>query len=253
MAIDLPRLLTERATENLSLHQQHVNPQFVKVLKTIGFDKSYVRAEGAYLYDHQDRKYIDFLAGYGVYNFGRNHPVIRDTLKQYLDSNCASLVQLAAPLLSGILAEELKKRVPQQLDTVYFTNTGAEGVETAIKFAHCATSRPRILYYHNAFHGLTNGALSLNGAAWFREGFEPLLPKCDAITFNDLANLETELKKGDVAGLVIEPIQGKTLYVATDDYMQQAKALCQQHGALFICDEVQCGLGRTGRLFAFEY
>lgn len=253
MGFNLQELIATRVKENVSLHDKHVNPQFAKVLRVIGFDRSYVRGEGSYLYDVEGKKYVDYLAGYGVYNIGRNHPVVRDALKQYLDCDHPSLVQIEAPLLSGILAEELKKRVPASLDTVYFTNSGTEAVESALKFARCATGKPTIVYCDHAFHGLTYGSLSVNGEGWFREGFEPLLPQCDAIPFNDLNALEDRLKKTDVAAFILEPIQGKGVYVATDDYLLKAKALCQRYGALFLLDEVQTGFGRTGKLFAREY
>ena len=250
---DLLKILKERVAENIALHQQHVNPQFAKVLKMIGFDRSYVRGEGPYLYDVEGRQYLDMLAGYGVFNLGRNHPVIKKVLTDFINCDYPSLVKMEAPLTSGLLAEELKKRVPPNLDTVYFSNSGAEGVETAMKFARCATGRLRILHCQHAFHGLTIGALSVNGEDSFRHGFEPLLPNCTAIPYNDLESLRAELAKGDVAGFVVEPIQGKGVAVGRDDYLISAAQLCREHGAIFILDEVQTGLGRTGKLFAREY
>jgi ornithine--oxo-acid transaminase len=253
MSLDILALLRERAQENVKLHEMHVNPQMAKVLKTIGFDQSYVRGEGQYLYDIQGRQYLDMLAGFGVFGMGRNHPKIRKILLDFLQSDYPSLVKMEAPLASGLLAEELKKRVPPSLDTVFFTNSGAEGIETAIKYAHCATGRPRLLYCNHSFHGLSNGALSVNGGDSFREGFEPLLPGCTAIDLNDLDALRYELGKGDVAGFILEPIQGKGVHLAKDEYLLAAAAACKEHGALFILDEVQTGLGRTGKLFTMEY
>ena len=253
MNFDLRDLIKRRQGENIVLHTEHINPQFAKVLQTIGFDRVYTRAEGQYLYDQEGREYLDFLSGYGVFNVGRNHPVVARALADFLEAGQPSLVQMDAPLLSGLLSEELKKLVPPELDTVFFTNSGTEGVEAAIKFARCATSRPRILYCDHAFHGLTNGALSLNGGTWFREGFEPLLAGCDAIPMNDLEALGSELVKGDVGAFVLEPIQGKGVYIAQDDYLLAARDLCRQHGTLFVLDEVQTGLGRTGTFFAREH
>ncbi|HVR74657.1 MAG TPA: aspartate aminotransferase family protein [Planctomycetota bacterium] len=253
MVFDIGKLLRERAAENVILHDQHVNPQLARVLRTIGFDKSWVRGEGPYLYDLQGRQHLDMLAGYGVFNVGRNHPTVRKALVDFLAEDHASLVQIEAPLASGILAEELKKRVPASLDTVYFTSSGTEGIETAIKFARCATGRPRVLYCDRAFHGLTNGSLSLNGDAAFRDGFAPFLPGCDPIALNDLAALEAELSRGDVAAFVVEPIQGKGVFIATDEFLRGARALLTKHGALFVLDEVQTGLGRTGKLFGWEH
>ena len=253
MGFDINKLLSERVAENVELHEKHVNPQFARVLRTIGFDVSWVRGEGPYLYDVKGRQYLDMLAGYGVFNVGRNHPKVRKVLSDFIASDHPNLIQMEAPLTSGLLAEELKKRVPPSLDTVYFTNSGTEGIETAIKFAHCATRKPRIVYCHHAFHGLTNGSLSLNGETWFRDGFSPLLPETTPIPANDLAALKAELSKGDVAAFVLEPIQGKGVFVVSDEFLQSAATLAKEHGALLVLDEVQTGFGRTGKLFAREH
>jgi ornithine--oxo-acid transaminase len=253
VTFSLRDLIESRQGENLALHSRHINPQFARVLKTIGFDRVYVRASGAYLYDQEGNQYLDFLAGYGMFNIGRNHPKVRSVLKEYLEEELPSLVQLEAPLLSGLLAEKLKSLVPSSLDTVYFTNSGTEGMETAIKFVRCATRRPRILHCEHSFHGLTNGALSLNGEPWFRDGFDPLLPGCEAIPLGDIEALRRELVRGDVGAFVVEPVQGKGVFIAPDEYLLQAAKLCREHGALFVLDEVQTGFGRTGKLFAREY
>jgi ornithine--oxo-acid transaminase len=193
------------------------------------------------------------LSGYGVFGLGRNHPEIRRVLTEFLGLNYPSLVKMEAPLLSGLLAAELKKRMPNQLDTVFFTNSGAEGIETALKYAKCATGRPAILYCQKAFHGLTYAALSVNGDENFRAGFTPFLPDCRQIPFNDLASLERELGKKDVAAFVVEPIQGKGVNIPSPGYLRAAARLCRQHGAIFIADEVQSGMGRTGRFLAIEH
>ena len=205
MPIDIEKLITEHAGENYALHADHINPRFAKVLKTIGFDRCYTRAQGPYLWDQDDRRYLDMIAGYGAFAFGRNHPDIRKALEAFLALEYPSLVQMEAPLLSGLLAAALKKHVPEHLDTVYFTNSGTEGVETAIKFAHCATGRTTILYCEHAFHGLSNGSLSLNGDQTFREGFSPLLPDCVCIPFDDLEALEEALEQHAVAAFIELP------------------------------------------------
>ncbi len=253
MKFDILRLVEERQGEGASLHEQHINPQFARVLKTIGFDRNYVRARGAYLYDDTGDEVLDMLAGYSVFNIGRNHPVVVNALREFLAVEAPSLVQMDAPLLSGLLAEELKRRVPPELDTVYFTNSGTEGVETAIKFARCSTGKPRILYCDHAFHGLTTGSLALNGDERFREGFQPLSPDATRIPLGDIAVLERELARGDVAAFVVEPIQGKGVHIASDEYLGQASELARRHGALLVLDEVQTGLGRTGKFLACEY
>ena len=251
--LDIVGLLNQHAGENYELQSEHVNPANVRALKTIGFDRCYVRAEGPYLWDINGVKYLDLLSGYGVFGLGRNHPDVRRVLIDFLNADYPSLVKLEAPLLSGLLAAELKKRMPNQLDMVFFTNSGAEGVETAMKYARCATGKPTVIHCEKSFHGLTYGALSINGDENFREGFEPFLPYCRAVPFNDVDALEAQLQKGDVAAFIVEPVQGKGVNVAAPGYLPEAQRLCRKHGALFIADEVQSGMGRTGKFLAIEH
>jgi len=251
--LDIGALLKQHEGRNYELHSSHVNPANVRTLKTIGFDRCYVRAEGPYLWDVQGIKYLDMLSGYGVFGVGRNHPEIRRVLTEFLALEYPSLVKMEAPLLCGLLAEELKRRMPNQLDMVFFTNSGAEGIETAMKYARCATGRPAILHCEKAFHGLTYGSLSLNGDESFREGFAPFLTDCRKIPFDDLDALERELRKGDVAAFVVEPVQGKGVNIPSPGYLRAAAGLCRKHGALFVDDEIQSGMGRTGRFLACEH
>jgi ornithine--oxo-acid transaminase len=251
VTFDLNALLDARGTEGFALHERYMNPQMPRVLRTIGFDKDYVRAEGAYLFDRDGNRYLDFLAGFGVFALGRCHPVIERALRDAIALAYPSLVQFECPPLSGLLAEALVQRMPSDDYRVFFTNSGAESVETVLKYVRCATGRERVVYADHAFHGLTTGALSLNGAREFRERFGKL-PGATSVPFGDLDALARELKRGDVAAFVVEPIQGKGVYVAPDDYLQQAAGACHEHGALFCADEVQTGLGRTGTFFAFE-
>ena len=253
MPLDIPSLLEKNVGRNYALHAEHINPRFAKVLQTIGFDRCYVRAEGSYLWDRDGRRYLDLITGYGMFGLGRNHPAIRQALVDFLAADYPSLVQMEAPLLSGLLAEELKARVPDELDTVYFTNSGTEGVETAIKFSRCSTGRHGIVFCDHAFHGLTNGSLSLNGDQIFRTGFEPLLGDCQPVPFGDLEALEQALSGGDVAAFFVEPIQGKGVGIPPGGYLTAAANLCRQHGTLFVADEVQTGIGRTGRFLAIEH
>jgi ornithine--oxo-acid transaminase len=251
--LDLKALVQKRQGENYSLHDKYINPTFAKVLKIIGFDKVYSKGEAQYLYDAEGNRYLDFICGYGVFNLGRNHPKIRAILKEYLDLDYPNLVKMDAPLLAGLLAEELVKRMPEGLDTVWFGNSGTEGVETALKFSRAATGRFKTLYADHAFHGLSYGSLSVNGDEHFREGFGPLLPGCDPIPFNDLPALEKALSSQQYGGFIVEPIQGKGVYVAEDSYLIEAEKLCRKFGTVFIVDEVQTGMGRTGKFLALEH
>ena len=253
MTFDLRQLLEENAGEGPALHERFMNRDKVRMLRAISFDRRYVRGDGCYLFDREGRRYLDFLAGFGVFALGRNHPVVRSALRDALDLELPSLVQMDSPPLAGLLARALVERAPEGLERVLFTNAGAETVESALKFARAATGRSRIVYCDHAFHGLTLGALSVNGGAEFRRGFGPLLPGCASVPFGDAAALERELRRGDVAAFIVEPIQGKGVNLAPEDYWLQAGEFCRRYGTLLIADEVQTGLGRTGRLLALEH
>ncbi len=251
----IKELIREREGENYDLHRKYLNPFFVRVLEIIGYDVVYTRGEGAWLYDKDGNRYLDFLSGYSVFNLGRNHPKVKQALMEILELDRPNLVQMDCPLLAGILAEklvEVAQRAFPGLDAVFFTNSGTEAVEGALKFARAATGKTRFLHLEHSFHGLTLGSLSVNGDRYFREGFSELLPST-AIPMNDLETLERELKKGDVACFIAEPIQGKGVYVPDDDFLPEAQRLCRKYGALFILDEVQTGFGRTGRFFCGEH
>ncbi|MCM2425239.1 aspartate aminotransferase family protein [Streptomyces sp. RKAG337] len=248
---DLATLLAERGGERYDLHTRHLNHQLPRMLHTIGFDKVYERAEGAHFWDAEGQDYLDMLAGFGVMGLGRHHPVVRKALHDVLDAGLADLTRFDCQPLPGLLAEKLLTYSPH-LDRVFFGNSGTEAVETALKFARYATGRPRILYCAHAFHGLTTGSLSVNGEDGFRDGFAPLLPDT-AIPLGDLDALARELKRGDVAGLIVEPIQGKGVHEAPPGYLRAAQELLHQHKALLIADEVQTGLGRTGDFYAYQH
>jgi len=253
MPLDIKKLVSERLGENYNLHERYVNSTLVKVLRTVGFDKVYAKAKGQYLWDKEGNRYLDYLSGYGVFNIGRNHPAVQQAIRDVLDLDLPNMVQLDCAFLSGVMAEELVKRCPPHLNAVFFCNSGTEAVEGALKFAKGATGRHRMVFLDNAFHGLTLGALSVNGAESFREGFEPLLPGCEKIKMNDLDALERLLSKRDVAAFIFECCQGKMLDVPKDDFLPAAQALCRKYGTMFISDEVQTGLGRTGRMFGFQH
>ncbi|MGE5608890.1 MAG: aspartate aminotransferase family protein [Bacillota bacterium] len=235
------------------LHANHINPAFVKMLRTIGFDKGYVRGEGCYLWDGQGNKYLDLLTGWGVFAIGRNHPKVRAILEQLLGRQMPNLVRMDCSLLSGLAAEMLTKHIGGDLSRVFFTNSGTETVEGAIKFARCVTGRQRIIYCDHAFHGLTTGSLSINGADFFRERFGELMPGTERIPFNDLEALERALSDHQAAAFIVEPVQGKSCEVVQDGFLAEAQRLCRKAGTLLVIDEVQTGLGRTGKWFCFQH
>jgi ornithine--oxo-acid transaminase len=145
MTFDVAEVLRSRHGENYDLHEKHLNHQLGRVLKTIGFDRFYVRGEGSYLYDAEGERYLDFLAGFGVYALGRSHPAIKAALHQAIDLDLPNMVQMDCSLLPGLLAEQLVGRCSDDISRVFFCNSGAEAVESAIKFSRQATRRPRIL------------------------------------------------------------------------------------------------------------
>ncbi len=252
-SFNLKALFHERLGENYELHEQHINPMLVQVQRIIGFDRVYARAEGAYLYDEDGNEYLDFLSGYSTYNIGRNHPVVKQALHDALDLDLPNMVQMDCSLLSGLLAEALIKKTPRHLDAVFFCNSGTEATEGAIKFARAATGRDRIVALKGSFHGLSTGSLALTGSGNFREGFGELLGGVSHVRLGDLAALEAELAHRDVAAFVFEPIQGKGVVFPADDYFPAAQALCRKYGTLLVADEVQTGLGRTGKWWGHQH
>ena len=251
MSATLPDIADE--LDAYDLHAKHVNPVFVKMLKTIGFDKGYVRGQGPYLWDADGNKYLDLLTGWGVFALGRNHPKIKAALADVLDQDLPNLVRMECSSLAGQAAEMLAGRAGGDLSRVFFCNSGTEAVEGALKFARATTGRQDVVFCDHAFHGLTAGALAVNGATFFRERFGQPVPGTRMVPFNDLAALEKALAAKTVAAFIVEPVQGKSCEVVADGYLAEAQRLCRKFGTLLVCDEVQCGLGRTGKWFAFQH
>jgi ornithine--oxo-acid transaminase len=250
---EIGELLAKRVGQEMALNDRYLNPQMGRILRTLGFDKSWVGGDRAHLIDADGQRYLDLISGYGVFALGRNHPDVISALQEVLSAATANLPQLGVTLLSGVLAEQLLARAPDSVAAMVPANTGTEAVEAAIKIARAATGRRRLLYGDHAFHGLTLGALSINGNEEFRAGFGPFLRDCDQVPFGDAVALERELARGDVAALIVEPVQGKGVHLPPDGYLAAAQSLCHQSGALFVCDEVQTGMGRTGRFLALEH
>jgi ornithine--oxo-acid transaminase len=249
----ITELLRRRTGEEMALNDRYLNPQMGRILRTLGFDRTWVGGDRAYLIDAAGERYLDLISGHGVFALGRNHPEVIGAVEDVLAARTGNLPQLGVTLLSGALGEALVARGPSSTAAMVPANTGTEAVEAAIKIARAATGRPRVLYADHAFHGLTLGSLSLNGNEEFREGFGPLLPGCDRVPFGDLDALERELAHGDVAALILEPVQGKGVHIPADGYLPGAQQRCRDAGTLFVCDEVQTGVGRTGRFLALEH
>ena len=209
---------------------------------------------GAELFTRDGRRILDFLSGYCVHNAGHNHPAIVEALHQELDRSGPAMLQSHVPELAGELAEKLCARAGGRLRKVFFASSGSEGVEAAIKFSRASTGRSGLLYTNGAFHGLTCGALSLMGDPFWRDGFGPLLPGAEAIPFDDPEALEQKLASNRFAAFFVEPIQGEGgIRIPQPSYLKTAQTLCRRHGTLFVLDEVQTGMYRTGRFLAAHH
>jgi ornithine--oxo-acid transaminase len=232
-------------------YSRHVNPQWLKLLDLLRMNVRYQRCLGAELYTADGRRILDFLSGYCVHNTGHNHPHIIAALTHELARSGPAMLQSHVSDLAGELAQKLCALAGGRISKVFFCSSGSEGVEAAIKFARAHTGRSGMLAANGGFHGLTCGALSLMDAGFWRDGFGPLLPDTELVEFGNLAALEERLRARKFAALVLEPIQGEGgIRLPAADYLAGAQALCRKYGTLFVLDEVQTGLCRTGSFLA---
>ncbi len=235
-------------------YSEHVNPQWIRLLSLLEMNVRYERCAGAELFSDDGRRILDFLSGYCVHNLGHNHPAVIAALHDELDRSGPALLQSHVPELAGELAQELCRRAGGRLNKIYFCSSGSEGVETVIKFARAHTRRSGLLYCTGAFHGLTCGALSLMADSSWAQGFSPLLPGADRVAFGDLDELKSKLASRKFAAFIVEPVQSEAgIRVPPESYMQTAQELCRQYGTLFVLDEVQTGLHRTGPFLAMHH
>jgi putrescine aminotransferase len=218
----------------------------------LGYGRTFTRASGSWIEDESGRRYLDLLSGFGSVNIGHNHPRLIAHLRAFFDTEPLNLNHTGVSAHPAMLGEQLAQTAPP-LDAALFSNSGAEAVETAMKLARAATKRTRIVYCEGAYHGLTLGALSVSATRRMRGPFEPLLPGCTAIPFDDLGALERTLD-GDTAAFLVEPVQIEGgVRFPRDGYLRAARELCAKRGALLLLDEVQTGLGRTGSMYAFQH
>ena len=239
----------------MHLFTEYVNPHLGRLLETLNMDKRFVRGEGCYLYDAEGRRYLDFVAAYGALPFGFNPPEIWAALREVEASLEPSFVQPSALQAAGELARRLVSIAPAGLRYVTFANSGAEAVEAAIKAARAATGRMGIISCDNSFHGKTLGALSATNRTSYQKAFGAPVPGFVRVPYGDLEALERLLRERgeEFAAFIVEPIQGEGGIVEPPPgYLRAARELCREYGVLFVLDEIQTGLGRTGRLFACE-
>ncbi|MCI5056396.1 MAG: aspartate aminotransferase family protein [Flavobacteriales bacterium] len=210
------------------------------------------RAEGNWLYDSDNKKYLDLISGISVSNYGHQNKFISEAIKNQVDKHLHLMVYgeyIQAPQVE--LSSYLAAKLPKNLSSIYFVNSGSEANEGALKLAKRWTGRHEIIYAKKAYHGSSHGALSIIGDEDFKRNFRPLLPHCKPILFNNKAHLNKISKR--TAAVIVETVQGEAgIQVPDSDYMQALRQACTDSGALLILDEIQVGIGRTGSLFAFE-
>ncbi len=211
------------------------------------------KAEGIFLYGRNGEKYYDLISGISVSNVGHRHPAVVEAIQQQLEKYMHLMVYGEYVLTPQVkLAEKLKSTLPETLNSVYFVNSGAEATEGALKLAKRYTGRAGIISCKNAYHGSTNGALSVMGDEYFKQAFRPLLPGIRHIEFNNLQELDTI--SAATAAVIVETIQGEAgIRVPSEAYMKALRKKCTETGALLILDEIQAGFGRTGKFWAFEH
>jgi acetylornithine/LysW-gamma-L-lysine aminotransferase len=229
----------------IEIENKHTSGVYAKQNLTI------VRGQGASLFDVDGNEYLDCSSGHGVANLGHAHPKIAEAL--YKQAN--TLITLFESFPNdqrAMLMEKITALVPG-LDRVFFCNSGAETVEAAFKFSRISTGRKNFIAAMRAFHGRTYGALSATFNKKYREGFEPLLPGVSHVSYNNIEALEKAVNE-ETAAVILEVIQGEGgVYPASAEYIQAARRICDERGALLIIDEIQSGFGRTGKMFAFQH
>ncbi|MCX5601231.1 aminotransferase class III-fold pyridoxal phosphate-dependent enzyme [Streptomyces phaeochromogenes] len=242
--------------ETAERYRRHANPYIARMLDGLGIDVHYVRGEGTRLYDGAGNEYLDFAGAYGALPFGHNPPQMWKAIRAVQESGEPSITLPSVLGASALLAERLASVAPGHLDQVWQCNSGAEAVEAALKLARAATGRRLVVSTRNSFHGKTLGALSATGRPRYQTPFGAPSAGFHHIPFGDPRALEQIFDEhpDDIAAFIVEPVQGEGGIVpAPPGYLATARELCTRYGAKLIVDEVQTGLGRTGRMFACEH
>ncbi|HWR42431.1 acetylornithine/succinylornithine family transaminase [Sporomusa sp.] len=242
----------QMVSQTIDKYEKYINPAMAKLFRFMGLSTIEWEAQGNVIRDIEGKEYIDCLGGYGVFSLGHRHPKVVEAVKRQLDlMPLSSKVLFNKPMAD--LAELLAEITPGDLQYSFIVNSGAEAVEGSLKLARVHTGRSKVIATINSFHGKTLGALSATGREMFREPFQPLLSGFSHVAFGDIESLRQAVDS-DTAAVIIEPIQGEGgIIVPPDSYLPAVRELCDKVGALLICDEVQTGLGRTGKMFAVEH
>jgi putrescine aminotransferase len=239
-------------SEVTKLYRDHISSDLVRLLRLTGFGAMEMSAQGSWVVDQTGRRYLDFSGGYGVFSLGHRHPDVVAAVKDQLDKIALSSRVFLNPLQAK-LAQKLAQVTPQGLDFAFFSNSGTEAIEAALKMSRLATGKTAFVSTDGSYHGKTMGALSVSGRDKYKDPFRPLLEPCRTVGFGDIDALDAALTE-DVAAFLIEPIQGEGgIHVASNDYLRSVRELCTERGVMLIADEVQCGLCRTGRWFGVDW
>lgn len=250
--ITLDEAIRLNYSNNLENHKQYVNSGLVDYMALVDFYRRYVKAKGSIVWDDQGKEYLDFLGGYGSLNIGHNHPKVIEALDKVKE--LPNLMNASLNPMAGALAHNLAQITPGELQRSFFCNSGTEAVEAAIKLAKASTGREKIVYCDASFHGKSLGSLSFSGREKFKEAFYPLLNWGCKIPYGDAEILESILKDNQVAAFIVEPIQGEGgINIPPSGYLKKVREICTRYETLLILDEIQTGMGRTGKMFAFEY
>jgi putrescine aminotransferase len=238
--------------ETIEKYAKYINPGLARYYKFAQLDTVEWTSAGSKVWDVYGNEYIDCLGGFGVFNVGRNHPRIVQAVKEQLERLPLSTRTLFNKHQAD-LAEMLAKITPGNLQYSFFGNSGTEAVEGALKLARFYTGREKLISAENSFHGKTMGSLSLSGREVYKKPFLPGLPEIYQVPFNDIDALKKSIDK-KTAAVILEPIQGEGgIIIPSPSYLKQVKSICEEQGALLILDEIQTGLGRTGKMFACEH
>lgn len=233
-------------------YRDFINPGLASMLSLLDFDKRFVRAKGVKVWDDQGEEYLDFLGGYGALNLGHNPDNVIEAVQRVKDA--PNILQASLNPYAAALAHNLAAVTPGSLKYTFFCNSGTEAVEAALKTARLCSGKNKILYCENSFHGKSFGSLSVTGRDKYKKPFGPILPDCHSVQYDNLPVLEQELADKDVAAVIVEPIQGEGgIMVPAAGYIRGVRDLCDKYQALLIVDEIQTGLGRTGKYFDCQH
>lgn len=248
-----PATARELAVGAKDRFERHMNPVLSSLGERSDLLRTFVAGDDEYLVDDEGRRYLDLVAGFGSLNLGHNHPDIVAAIQSALTEQAPGFAQSAVNPYAAALAEELVSVAPSGIELAFFSNSGTESNEAGLKLARAATGRTGLLYCRHSYHGKSLGSLSITGNSSYQKPFAPLLPDCDAVPYGDPAALDAALKSQKYAAFVVEPVQAEGgMIVPPAGYLREAQAICNASGTLLMVDEVQTGLGRTGRLFAVE-